>query len=368
MTRVRKARRTAVVAVLAAAGGGLTAPLAAEAASAPAPAPVQADAMEPSGWRVVSSPFADLWYHGLAVVGYHGFGPHPLYDVAYGRRAVRERPQSPLAVEGPGILSALEQDSAFELLHFIPVYLVDAGPREALDGLRRVAGARPGSAVELTGPLGSRLQLVARALPQASQRRVLGRLVDALEREWSQGMAGAVAAGADARTGELARLEERWRGTFEPALGGYLGSHGLGGGRIVATPALGLEGRFFQGDLRDPKDNVVVLGFSPDDSNPDAALAPVVRELCFPAVRAAFEFVKDRYVDRVAASRASDAAATRCGELLLEALLPGSLAAYRNRFGLQGPAASAWSSLPDPAEGRAWDEALMRTLNLRGGS
>jgi len=368
MTRRSRTARTAALAILAAAGGGLTAPPAAEAAPTRAPTLVQADVAEAGGWRVVSSPFADLWYHGLAVVGFHGFGPHPLYDVAYGRRAVRERPESPLAVEGPGILSALEQDPAFELLHFIPVYLVDAGPREALDGLRRVAGTRPGSDVEVTGPLGSRLQLVARALPQASQRAVLGRLVDALAQEWSQGMAGAVSAGADARAEQLTRLEERWRDTFEPALGEYLGSHGLKGGRIVATPALGLEGRFFQGDLRDPEDNVVVLGFSRDDANADAVLAPVVRELCFPAVRAAFEFVKDRYLDRVAASRASDAAATRCGELLLEALLPGSLPAYRNRFGLQGPTASAWSSLPDPAEGRAWDEALMRALNLHGGS
>lgn len=319
-------------------------------------------------WQVVSSPFADLWYHGLAVVGFHGFGPNPLYDVAYGRRASRDRADGPLALEAPALLRAFEGDPAFELLHFVPVYFAGAGPGAALSGLRAVAESvgRPVAPSDATVRAGA--ELVAALLPEASQRRILGRFVDVLEREWQAGLDVDMTRRTEALEPRLRTLADRWTKVFVPALEPYLEAHGLTGGWIVPTPALGLEGRFFQGDPRDSEDNVVIIGLGPEDEDLDTALAPAVRELCFPAVRAAFQEMQSRYDDRVAASRASDAAATRCGDLLLEARLPEALPAYRIRFGLQGSPDAAWSSLPDPDERRAWDQALMRALNLRGGS
>ena len=35
------------------------------------------------GWRVVLSPAADLWYHGLAVIGAETLGPLPAYSDEY---------------------------------------------------------------------------------------------------------------------------------------------------------------------------------------------------------------------------------------------------------------------------------------------
>jgi hypothetical protein len=330
-----------------------------------APATAQPSSEPGDTWRVTVSPFADLWYHGLAVVGFNGFGAHPLYDVAYGRQAARARPDGPLAREAPGLLEVLESDPAFEVLHFVPVYLAELPPDGALAGLRRIAdGRETARGVASDGGLA----VIAALLPTPAQRRVLGRFLRALEQERSRGLATALAANRTGRMEQLAAMQARWVDTFAPALDPYLTGRGLGGGRILATPALGLEGRFFQGDPGLVRDNVVIVGLGPVDEGPDATLAPVVRELCYPAVRAAFEDVQFRYADRVAASRASDAAATRCGELLLQRALPEALPAYRTRFGLQGPRASAWSSLPDPAEGVAWDAALVRVLNLDGGS
>lgn len=345
------------------AGESLTASPAGAAAPESRPAVASAE-----NWQVTNSAFADLWYHGLAVVGFHGFGPNPLYDVRYGRQAARSRPDGPLAGAAPELLRELERDPAFELLHFIPVYLAGAGPREALAGLRSVSRSSELSSSASDPAMRSGLEVVGALLPEEAQRRTLGRFVDLLEREWAEGLEEEMARRQAADEPKLRALESRWTEVFVPALNGYLGAYGLTGGWIVPTPALGLEGRFFQGDPRSAGDNVVIIGLPSDDEGLDVALAPVVRELCFPAVRAAFQEVQSRYSDRVAASRASDAAATRCGELLLERELPEALPAYRTRFRLQGAPDAAWSSLPDPDERRAWDQALMRTLSLHGGS
>jgi hypothetical protein len=31
-------------------------------------------------WSFENDAFAELWFHGLAVIGFHGFGPVPSYD------------------------------------------------------------------------------------------------------------------------------------------------------------------------------------------------------------------------------------------------------------------------------------------------
>ena len=82
----------------------------------------------------------------------------------------------------------------------------------------------------------------------------------------------------------------------------------------------------------------------------------------------ALRVVESRYPDRVSASRASEAAATRCGEMLLEAAPPETLSAYRRRFGLTGRSGSAWFTLPDQSATSAWESALRHELNLHGGS
>ncbi|UCC24309.1 MAG: hypothetical protein JSU98_11300 [Gemmatimonadales bacterium] len=318
-------------------------------------------------WEVISSPFADLWYHGLAVVGFHGLGLHPLYDVAYGRRIVRGNPDAPLSQVAPRVLERLQADPAFEVLHFLPVYLAEASPEQALAGLRRIATSPGGEVPRLAGPGARGTEALAALLPDPRQRQTLGELVDALQSEWESGLKETLSEARASRADQLGRIRAHWQGYFAPALAPYLEAYGLASGWIVATPALGLEGRFLHGDDSGGQ-TVVVIGLGPSNDDPDAILAPVVRELCYPAVRRAFEQLQSRYDDRMVASRASDAAATRCGELLLERYRPEALPSYRSRFGLQGPHDSAFSSLPDPAEALVWNEALGRVLNLLGGS
>ena len=79
---------------------------------------------------------------------------------------------------------------------------------------------------------------------------------------------------------------------------------------------------------------LVAVGLVPAGAGLDAALSSLVREMCYPAVRRAFGPFEGRFQDRIDASRASDLAATRCGELLLEEHAPDKVAVYRARFGL----------------------------------
>ena len=61
------------------------------------PGPSAAEAAAPARaapapeWRFTDDAFADLWFHGLAVVGVYGFGPLPLYDASYALDARRAR-------------------------------------------------------------------------------------------------------------------------------------------------------------------------------------------------------------------------------------------------------------------------------------
>ena len=43
------------------------------------------------GWAVRSAAHVDLWYHGLAVVGFEGFSPLPLYSPEYAERIRRAK-------------------------------------------------------------------------------------------------------------------------------------------------------------------------------------------------------------------------------------------------------------------------------------
>ena len=322
--------------------------------------PPQSDAETPS-WSVETSAFADLWYHGLAVVGFNGFGPAPLYDMAYGRRARRTRGDAPLIREAEAFRAAFQADPAFEVLHFAPVYLLGATVEQGLEGLRRVATGR--SLDPSAGPWTVGAAALARILSTPTQREILGNWVDVLLEEIRLGVADDLAASRSERLQRLSALEERWARFFVPALAEYLNARELDRGAIVVTPALGIEGRLGPDSA---SGTVVMVGWT--DADPDELLSSVVRELCFPTVRAAFQAVESRYSDRVMASRASDAAATRCGELLVEAVLPETLPAYRRRFGLTGAPASAWSALPDQSVNGAWDSALRRELNLERGS
>jgi len=115
---------------------------------------------------------------------------------------------------------------------------------------------------------------------------------------------------------------------------------------------------------------VVALGQPTEDVSTDAVLSSLVRELCYPAVRRAMAPFEARLETRVEASRVSDLAATRCGELLLEQHAPTQVAAFRTRFGIpQSGTGRGFLSASGQVPGAAAIEdqlqaALSRELNI----
>ena len=134
---------------------------------AASPACAQESAAADQGsWRVIPLPHVDLWNHGLAVVGFEGSGPDPLYDPSY-RARIREVKEglgvypSTLDRRSPSLAAAFQADSAFELLHFVPLYFASAGPDRMLDALTQVA--ETGTAT---------VELAAMGIPQVACYRV----------------------------------------------------------------------------------------------------------------------------------------------------------------------------------------------------
>jgi len=323
----------------------------------PAPAPLAAQSEVGAGWTFVDEPFADLRFHGLAVVGFYGFGPMPLYDPAYAiavgrdREARGKRPTS-LQRERGRFLGAFQADEAFEVLHFVPLYFEGASTTDALDALRAVADQPDGTPT----PRGLHTRFgaaaVAAVLEGRAERATLGDFVDALRTEWRAEVAPRRQRTREARRALLERLATTWRREYVPLLSDFLRREGLKGAVVMPVPALGAEGRFVPGNRATGQGNIAAVGLPRGEPGEvvSAALSSLVREICFTAVREAFAPFEKRFRDRYQASRASDRAATRCGELLLESRAPERLAAYRARFDIP-PGGGSGTLLEAPAGG-----------------
>jgi hypothetical protein len=309
----------------------------------------------------------------MAVLGWHGFGAFPLYSPEHAQASRQERtnlglPPTPLEARRGELLDALRRDEAFEILHFVPLYLHGAGREEAMDALASVASAW-GRAPELSARTRLGGSVVAAALPTDGQRRTLGLLVEALQAEWERVVGPRREQSAAERQRLLSDLATLWSEHWALPLGDFLRHEGLKEGTVLIAGALGREGRFLGQDPSSAGRVLLAVGLR-TSADLDGALGSVVRELCYPAVRRALAPFESRFADRVDATRASDLVATRCGELLLEAHAPDRLPAYRARFGIaaQGPGVgflTASGMVPGVAawEG-ALDEALRRELNV----
>jgi hypothetical protein len=300
-------------------------------------------------WRILPLPHVDLWYHGLAVAGFDGAGPDPLYDPSYPARvrAVKEDLgvyPSNLDGEGPGLLAAFHADSAFELLHFVPLYFASAGPDRMLDALTQVAETGQAQVEDPVTQFGA--GIVAQLLPEDRQREILLRLTRALSEEWATWFEDAWTSSVLDRRVDLAALQSAWDERFAGPLAPYLAQHQMDRGALIVSPQVGLEGRIFSGSPADRTDNLVVVHLPAVGEPTDAALHYAVREMCFPAARAAMQAAGPLPSDRLAASARSTRAAVRCGELLLERLAPAEVAGYRRSF-VPATAATANASARD---------------------
>jgi len=337
-------------------------------------APASAAAQESTGWRFDDDAFADLWFHGLAVAGFYGFGPFPLYSPAYVSWARRDLGPStpsptPLERDRRELLTRFQGNDLFEVLHFVPMYFHGASREESMAALRAIA-ATSGSAPETTPATRFGVAVVVQLIPEDRERQVLGKFVEDLDREWGGVVAPRRAAHRDVWARRLRELQDAWDSQWAPPLAGFLEAEGFVSGTALIVPALGAEGRFLEQDPGGASGPLIALGMPQEGDGVAAVLSSLVRELCYPVVRRAFAPFEARLTDRVEASRASDLTATRCGELLLERRAPAQVPAYRARFDLPpGGSGRAFLSASGHVPGaEAWEgdleDALLRELNL----
>jgi len=307
-------------------------------------------------WVVRSLPQADLWYAALGQIPFEGFSGLPLYDADYARR-LRD------AKRAGGITTALDRavaefrtafvrDSAFEILHFVPIYFVGTDRAGMMVALRTVASGRdPTRVADPRARFGA--AVVSAVLSTREQRAVLGRFVDAVEDEWQQfyGRWWSDAAGEIGR--EADRVQLIWDRDVSPRLGPFLAAQALDSGLILVSPALGPEGRVFSARPENRADNVIAVRLSPGSAGAAAAAVSVAREACYPV---ASQIVAARGgADRLAAERTSSRLAVRCGALLLEGGAADRQADYARAYAGDRPLAETF---PVPAD-------LLSALRLR---
>jgi len=314
-------------------------------------------------WRLVTSPAADLLAHGLGTIGFEGFGVLPLYERGRGPAVRRERAArgvAPTLLERDAsvLLAALRADSAFEVLHFAPVYFASASVGDLLEGLR-AAGRGPQAISELRPAARFGAEALGLSLRTDAQRQVLRRLADALEDDWARAYREERRASAASLPPLLARVGARWSDTLAPSLRGYLGRERLAGGLLVVSPVIGADGRLFAGQPGNDADNVVVVRL-PREAPEEAALF-AARELCYPLVRRLLDG-QPAPGSRAEGERMAGALAVRCGErmaaraagplgpaareaFLREAGDPGrDLASFERRFPVSATLAAALDS------------------------
>lgn len=292
---------------------------------------VHAQAVRPTEtpWIVASDAATDLWFHSLAVLGVNGPGTLPFYDAGYARDVAQEKARRAI---GPSMLDrdadrlrhAIMADSAFELLHFLPLYL----DRMSLDGLPRFL--RQAAAPD-PPPLAPQevVKALRSALSSGDQRAVLMSLADAIEDERRTFFEGYASSQADARLGRRRVLQARWDERFASPLTPVFRAIGVTRGVLLVSPSLGPEGRVVS---LGTAGLIVAVADRADSPTSDAPLLASIRELCFPLLQriAAIDPIASAHAARGADE--SSRAAVRCGAQLVDTFMPSSSSEYRALF------------------------------------
>jgi hypothetical protein len=281
-------------------------------------------------WTITRDPFADLWFHSLAVIGYDGYGPLSLYDARYASRVRDTKARAHMATmldrRAPDLRRSLAADSAFEVLHFLPLYFVGQEPSLVLSALR--AAARETSRGQAPGALTFAPNAVVASLPTRQERDVLVSLLDAVADEWATFVRADRAAHETDDRRVVRELQSAWDDRFAHVLDGYLAAMRIGRGTILVSPAIGNEGRI----IRDPSGAAIIVVSSERGVVGDNdALLRSVRELAFPLLNQ-LRTPLTTSTSRIDAEQARDAAAVRAGAIILDAVDEALAADYRRLF------------------------------------
>lgn len=282
--------------------------------------PVSAQQVEPqppsAGWDVVSGPQVDLWYHGLAMVGFDQIEGLPLYNVLYVQRTQEARDSAGVSTQldqlGPTLLDEFQDDPVLQSLHFLPLYFPLASPERMLDALAAVAD-RDVSDRDVVGPdTRSGIRWATGTFRSGDQREVLGQFVAALKEEWDAFFRDYWPAHVAPDSLLLAAMQDRWREVIGPAADGLLSKQRMFTGRIFVSAPLGPEGRLVRGNAFQGIENAVGVWF-PQRADTSTSLYSAVREMCFETVN-------------------GSEAAVRCGSTVLGQTSPTLAAGYQRMW------------------------------------
>jgi hypothetical protein len=313
--------------------------LAAVAGVAISPSPPRGPESDPvspegDGWVVVSAPQVDLWYHGMAVIGFDGGSASSIYSSEYVDRVRAEKERLgiyPTALDrvADDLREDLEKDEAFRSLHFLPLHFAAATPQEMLRALDAVGEGETydSGALGLDTEVG--FGFAARTLRSDSQREVLLRFVRALEEEWRVFFHSYWNRTVQTDSAASGRLQSEWDENAGNALRGFLTGREMEDGLIFVSPALGQHGRLVQSNAFEGLNNAVAV-WSPEERESEAIISAAVREICFTAVdrRVLIAGIRGGMNLQMLRNRAS----VRCGAMLFEANNPTFLSEYERTF------------------------------------
>jgi hypothetical protein len=288
----------------------------------------------PETWHFSSSPAADLWFHGLAMLGLTGDGALALYDSAYVTRARAARQRAGVqATEldsiGPEFSAQVREDPDLQLVHFLPLYLGGLDPERFLAVVESASRQRFNDSVMQGRDARMGVQMIVGSLRRGDARKALQTYAAALESEWRAYYGDWWTADSAARVARTDSIQSLWGAEFSDALDQYFGRTRLDGGNVLLSPALGGEGRLFNPDPGRARDNVVAVRLPAAGEDRRGAAYAVVKELCYDFMDAV---PLGDSVAGVSADVRSARAAVRCGSLLLEFAAPQHVSGYRRWF------------------------------------
>ena len=205
------------------------------------------------GWRVVLSPSADLWYHGMAVIGAETLGPLPAYSAEYVEIIRNEKERQGLY---PTLLDSLAADLSDEIsrddqlrvLHHVPLYFHGVGPERMLAALEALSRGRLTDPAVRGPDVRYGITVLSQVVVSSDQRRVLGTLVEVLREEWQVFFEAAWTRYRSEQQDYIVEMQRLWD-ILTLDLSDFMQRNRIDVGTLIPSPPLGGEGRIDRAEL-----------------------------------------------------------------------------------------------------------------------
>jgi hypothetical protein len=309
-------------------------------------------------WTIVNRPTVDLWYHGLATIGFHGPAAGlPIHPAGYpermgaAKRAAAAYP-SQLDSRAEEFRAIFEASPRYGSLHFLPLNFPTG--EMFLTTLQRWIQVG-GDPRRVTDPnLAQAVAFLSRQFPTDAERRAIGGWLEVLAEEERAFYGAHRQRQAAELTATVAAAQAEWD-ALAPRLRPVLDVLQLNQGEILVSPAIGAEGRMLELGRR--YNRVAVL--APEAGRPADVVWAAVHEMMYPFVNGVLE-------DQLSPAQLRDAdrpilarrAAIRAGAIALAQVAPDAVARYRE-------AHLRWAGATVPASAAERERAFERAYPLQ---